>query len=33
MLTRILVPGVKGMAIPETSAYEAPYGLVRGEPS
>jgi hypothetical protein len=33
MLTRILVPGVAGASTPETPAYEAPYGLVRGEPS
>jgi hypothetical protein len=32
MLIRILVPGAKGVSPPEASAYEAPYGVIRGEP-
>jgi hypothetical protein len=33
MLTRILVPAGKGGSTPESAAYEAPYGVIRGEPS
>ena len=33
MLTRILVPTGRGVETPESAAYEAPCGVIRGEPS
>ncbi len=33
MLIRIMVPAGNGAATPESAAFEAPYGLVRREPS
>ena len=33
MLTRIVVPAGKDAQTSEPAAYEAPYGVIRGEPS
>ena len=33
MLNRIMVPAGNGVQPPESAAYEAPYGVIRGEPS